>query len=230
MVLINQQVVIFDDGTEAGEATARRAAAFGAIVTLVRHVAGAQPPAWAPYHTVHLELSRSPQVDAWLDAFPAPIDHLLIGHSASPFTPEGGEVRTWPGATLQWADELARRRGPAVVQSVALFCGPVVIPAGPASATVAGEVADAYVRGLEKALRPLRVNAVWTEPVQSPLAADAPVQARQALYLSSAPHTRSQTDIGGDVAGSLLYLMNATALSGSVLRITLASPAPTEAW
>jgi hypothetical protein len=57
-----------------------------------------------------------------------------------------------------------------------------------------------------------------------------PVQARQALYLSSAPRTRSRASIGEDVAASLLCLMNATALSGSVLRISLASPAPAEAW
>ncbi len=235
MALINQHVVIFDNGTDAGEAAARLAAGLGAKVTLVRHVPGARPAAAPPapslYHTVGLDLSRPAEVDAWLAAFPAPIDHLLIGHAAGPDPLAGADVETslaGPGGAGQWAYDLVRRGKPAVVQSVALFSGPVVVPADAAS--VPGEVADGYVRWLTGALQPLRVNAVWTEPVRSPLPADSPVQARQALYLSSAPHTRSRPDIGEDVAGALLYLMNGTALSGSVLRISHALPAGPEAW
>jgi hypothetical protein len=40
MALINQQVVILDDGTDAGKASARLAAALGAKVVLVRHEPG----------------------------------------------------------------------------------------------------------------------------------------------------------------------------------------------
>jgi NAD(P)-dependent dehydrogenase (short-subunit alcohol dehydrogenase family) len=117
-------------------------------------------------------------VEAWLAAFPTSIDHLLIGHSAGSFATLRGEYSTWPGGTLQWADALARSR-PGVVQSIALFSGPVVIPAGAA----AKAVPEGYVRDLAKELSPLRVNAVWTEPVRSPLQAVSPVQTRQALYL-----------------------------------------------
>jgi NAD(P)-dependent dehydrogenase (short-subunit alcohol dehydrogenase family) len=236
MALIGQRVVIFDNDTQVGEAAARLAAALGAKVTLVKHepgaVLGVERPGPALYETVSLDLSRPAAVDAWLAAFPGPIDHLLIGHFAGPEPLSGavGENRPpWTGA-YQWAYDLARRRGPGVGQSVALFSGPVVIPAGPGGASIAAEVADGYLRGLAQALQPLRVNAVWTEPIRSPLPADAPVQARQALYLSSAPHTRSRSDIGEDVAGALLYLMNGPALSGSVLRISHAAPVPAEAW
>jgi hypothetical protein len=116
------------------------------------------------------------------------------------------------------------------VQSVALFTGPVLIPANAVGITITGEVADGYLRRLAKAMQPLRVNAAWTEPVQSLLPAEDSVQARQVLYLSSAPHTRSRSDIGEDVARALLCLINGTALSGSVLRISQALLTPVEAW
>jgi hypothetical protein len=236
MALINQQVVIFDDGTDAGEATARLTAALGAKVILVRHEPGAWPGEQvthpALYETVRLDMSRPLLVDAWLAAFPSPIDHLLIGHCPGPEPYAGGvgEACTWPGSTLAWADSLARRSRPAVEQSVALFTGPVVIPATASGTTIPGEVADGYVRGLAKALQPLRVNAAWTEPVRSPLSVDDSVQSRQAFYLSSAPLTRSRADIGEDVARALLCLINGTALSGSVLRISQTLPALAEAW
>lgn len=231
MALIHQRVVIFDNGTGAGEATARLAAAQGATVTLVRHVAGTgpaeKPPGSALYETVALDLSRPPAADAWLAASGAPIDHLLIGHSAGegPVTAAAG-----PGETGQWAYGLVRRGKPPVGQSVALFSGPRLVPAGGGGEPGPGEVEDAYVRWLVKALQPLRVNAVWTEPVRSPLAADSPVQARQALYLSAAPPTRSRAETVEEVARALVWLMNGTALSGSVLRVTNALPAPAEGW
>jgi NAD(P)-dependent dehydrogenase (short-subunit alcohol dehydrogenase family) len=222
MALIHQRVVIFDSGTEAGEATARLAAAQGANVTLVRHVAGPaeQPPGSGLYETVGLDLSRPPAVEAWLAALEGPIDHLLIGHSA------GEGPGAGPDGTWQWAYGLVRRGKPPVGQSVALFSGPRLVPADGGGEPVPGEVEDAYVRWLAKALQPLRVNAVWTQPVRSPLAADSPVQARQALYLSAAPLTRSRVEMAEDVARALVWLMNGTALSGSVLRLTNALPAP----
>jgi hypothetical protein len=236
MALIGKRVVILDNGTEVGEATARLAATLGAKVTLVRHVPGAGPGSFSPsaelYETVSLDLSRPAAVDAWLAAISDPIDHLLIGHFAGPEFLAGdasADRPPWTGA-YGWAVDLALRQGPRVVQSVSLFSGPVVISDGPGAATTAGEVADGYLRGLAAALKCLRVNAVWTDPVRSPLPADAPVQARQALYLSSAPHTRSRADIGEDVAGALLCLTNGPALSGSVLRISHVAPVPAEAW
>jgi hypothetical protein len=76
MVLINQCVVIFDDGTEVGEATARLATAFGANVTLVKHEFGTWPGGSSrgesPFETVRLDLSRLLLVEAWLAAFPPP--------------------------------------------------------------------------------------------------------------------------------------------------------------
>jgi hypothetical protein len=236
MVLINQQVVILDNGTGVGETTARMAVTLGAKATLVRHqpgaVLGEGLPGGGIYPTIALNLSRPEAVDAWLAAFPAPIDHLLIGHLATsdPLAERFEEGPAWPGGDYRWAEELALRWGPGVVQSVALFTGPVVIAARPAAASIAAQVGEGHVRGLATALRPRRVNAVWTEPVRSPLPADAPVQVRQALYLSAAPHTRSRADMREDVGGALLFLMSGMALTGSVLRISHDAPVPVEAW
>jgi hypothetical protein len=113
------------------------------------------------YETVRLDMSRPLLVDAWLAAFPAPIDHLLIGQYAGT-QPDAGGVRadsTWPGNTLPWSDSLARRSRAAVVQSVALFTGPVLIPSNAAGITIPGEVSDGYLREIAKAMQPLRINA-----------------------------------------------------------------------
>ncbi|MBD0255830.1 MAG: hypothetical protein ICV83_08935 [Cytophagales bacterium] len=232
MELNHQRILILDDRTGIGRRTAGLAAALGAEVTLVRPApapaAPGEPLPDPSYQTVALDLGRPGEVVAWLEALDAPIDHLLIGHFALPEHFEGSGTRhPWLGAAWQWAYDVARRGRPPLRQSVAVFSGPVLVPAGQAVEAVPAEVEAASVGWLARALKPLRVNAAWTEPIRSPLPADPSAGERQALYLSSAPHTRSRFDLEEDVAEALLYLLGRPALSGSVLRIGNA-PRPVE--
>ncbi len=224
MELNNQSILIFDNRTEVGERIAHLAAALGGRVTLVKHFPDGSAPAQSSpdpsYQTVGFEMGRQGEVAAWLEALEAPPDHLLIGHFTRPDAAAGETMgHPWGGGAYQWAYDFARRHRMQVQHSITLFSGPVVVPAGQAFESIPAEVEDSWLRWLIRALKPVRVNAVWTEPVWSPLPAHPSVQDRQALNLVPAPHTRSRFAVREEVAQALLYLLRAPALSGSVLRI-----------
>jgi NAD(P)-dependent dehydrogenase (short-subunit alcohol dehydrogenase family) len=224
MELSNQSILIMNDRAEVGERIAHLAAALGARVTLVTPFPAGSAPAPAlpgpSYRTVRLETGRPGALAAWLEGLEAPPDHLLIGHVARPDA-AAGEKTGPPGGegAYQWAYDFARRHHLHAGHSITLFSGPALVPAGGAFDATPAEVEDGCVRWLARALKPVRVNAVWAEPVRSPLPADPSVLDRQALNLFPPPHTRSRHAVAEDVAHALLHLLRTPALSGSVLRI-----------
>ncbi len=230
MEIINQRILILDNDTGLGETLAQRIALLGAKVVRFTHRAIAPATDHGLIRTSQLDSFRRTELENHVRELAEPIDHLLIGQLFPAAAPAGEYPESdhpWLGGPYGWAYDFCRRRTLPRVQSVAFFPGPVVIPAGQEAAAAPREVEAGYVRWLDGALRPVRVNAVRTEPVPSPLPALPDVQARQALYMSSAPTTRSRQSVQEDVAEALLFLIRSPHLSGSVLNI---NPTATFDW
>jgi NAD(P)-dependent dehydrogenase (short-subunit alcohol dehydrogenase family) len=227
MSLANQRVVIIGGSSGMGLATARAAAAAGAVVTIASSNKGRLDAALAGLPgTCDAEVidTRDEASVAGLFDRIGSLDHLVYT-AGDAFTPrpladlplsearQGFEVRLWGEITaVKYAAPRIRPGG-----SVSLTTGTVSARPAPGAALAAGE---GLTRGLAVELAPIRVNAVRAGAFRTPLWDRLPEPQREAVFASLAGRTLTKT-VGdaGQIAAAHLYLMENDYVTGTVLTV-----------
>jgi NAD(P)-dependent dehydrogenase (short-subunit alcohol dehydrogenase family) len=232
MSLANQRVVIIGGSSGMGLATARAAAAAGAVVTIASSNKGRLDAALAGLpgtcDAVVVDTRDEASVADLFDRIGS-LDHLVYT-AGDAFTPrpladlslsearQGFEVRLWGEITaVKYAAPRIRPGG-----SVSLTTGTVSARPAPGAALAAAGAAagEGLTRGLAVELAPIRVNAVRAGAFRTPLWDRLPEQQREAVLTSLAGRTLTKT-VGdpGQIAAAHLYLMENDYVTGTVLTV-----------
>ena len=232
MSLANQRVVIIGGSSGMGLATARAAAAAGAVVTIASSNKGRLDAALAELPgTCDAEVIDTRDEASVADLFDriGSLDHLVYT-AGDAFTPrpladlplsearQGFEVRLWGEITaVKYAAPRIRPGG-----SVSLTTGTVSARPAPGAALAAASAAagEGLTRGLAVELAPIRVNAVRAGAFRTPLWDRLPEPKREAAFASLAGRTLTKT-VGdpGQIATAHLYLMENDYVTGTVLTV-----------
>jgi NAD(P)-dependent dehydrogenase (short-subunit alcohol dehydrogenase family) len=232
MSLASQRVVIIGGSSGMGLATARAAAAAGAVVTIASSNKGRLDAALAGLPgTCDAEVidTRDEASVAGLFDRIGSLDHLVYT-AGDAFTPrpladlslsearQGFEVRLWGEITaVKYAAPRIRPGG-----SVSLTTGTVSARPVPGAALAAASAAagEGLTRGLAVELAPIRVNAVRAGAFRTPLWDRLPEPQREAVFASLAGRTLTKT-VGdpGQIAAAHLYLMENDYVTGTVLTV-----------
>ena len=232
MSLANQRVVIIGGSSGMGLATARAAAAAGAVVTIASSNKGRLDTALAELpgtcDAEVLDIRDEASVAGLFDRIES-LDHLVYT-AGDAFTPrpladlslsearQGFEVRLWGEITaVKHAAPRIRPGG-----SVSLTTGTVSARPAPGAALAAPSAAavEGLARGLAVELAPIRVNAVRAGAFRTPLWDRLPEPQREAVFASLAGRTLTKT-VGdpGQIAAAHLYLMENDYVTGTVLTV-----------
>ena len=232
MSLTNQRVVIIGGSSGMGLATARAAAAAGAVVTIASSNKGRLDAALAELPgTCDAEVIDTRDEAAVADLFDriGSLDHLVYT-AGDAFAPrpladlplsearQGFEVRLWGEITaVKYAAPRIRPGG-----SVSLTTGTISARPAPGAALAAASAAagEGLTRGLAVELAPIRVNAVRAGAFRTPLWDRLPEPQREAALASLAGRTLTKT-VGdpGQIAAAHLYLMENDYVTGTVLTV-----------
>lgn len=232
MSLSEQRVVVIGGSSGMGLATARAAALDGAAVIVASSsrervdAALADLPAGCSGVTVDV---RDESAVAALFTRVGDVDHVVFT-AGDAFTPRplaevsladahaGFDVRFWGAVTVaKYAAPRIRPGG-----SITLTTGTVgqrPVPGAALAAAGAG-AAEGLVRGLAAELAPVRVNAVRSGAVRTPMWDGIPEPQRDALFARLAQRTLLGT-VGEaqDIAEAHLYLMQNRYVTGTVLTV-----------
>lgn len=232
MALSRQRIVIIGGSSGMGLATARAAAAAGAAVTIASSnqerlkAALTDLPDTCDGHVVD---TRDEASVAALFEHVGELDHLVYtaGDAVRPqpladvsldAARQLLEVRFWGTVTaVKHATPRVRPGG-----SIVLSSGTVAIRPAPGTALAAGAASatEGLTRGLAAELAPIRVNAVRSGAIRTPLWDPVPEPQRTALFAALADRTLTKS-IGEaeQIAAAHLYLMENPFVTGTVLTV-----------
>lgn len=176
--------------------------------------------------TAHLNMLTPSEVKAFFTAYDQTIDHLVI---SNPTPKEGAFLELEIEEARQLFEEkfwglyhIAKYAEPHVSErgSLTFFSGVNVISAKRAPLAAVNAAVNALVTSLAIEFAPRRVNAISPGIIDTPLRAYWPLEARQAVYAfteQAAPLGKVGT--AEEVAQGVLYLLNNSYVSGTVLDI-----------
>ena len=232
MALTDQRIVIVGGSSGMGLATARAAAAAGAVVTIASSDQGRLDTALAglPGGCDGAVVDTRSEADlAALFARAGDLDHLVYtaGDALRPRALKDlpldearqlFEVRFWGAvAAVKHAAPRIRPGG-----SIVLTSGTIGVRPAPAAALAASGAAaiEGLTRGLAVELAPVRVNAIRPGVIRTPMWDGMPEPQRERLFTALGQRTLTQTIGDADqIAASHLYLMENRFVTGTVLTV-----------
>lgn len=233
MALTGQRIVIIGGSSGMGLATAHAAAAVGAVVTIASSDKKRVDAALAGLPEEHCDGAvldiRDEAAVASLFAGIGELDHVVFtaGDRADRRTlselpldeaRRTFDVRFWGAvAVAKHAAPRIRPGGSIVLTSGTISVRPVL---GAALASAGACATEGLTRGLAVDLAPIRVNAVRSGAIRTPLWDAIPEPQREAVFASFAKRALTQT-IGEpeQIAAAHLYLMENQFVTGTVLTV-----------
>jgi NAD(P)-dependent dehydrogenase (short-subunit alcohol dehydrogenase family) len=232
MTLINQRVVIIGGSSGMGLATAHAAAAAGAAVTIASSDKSRLDNALAGLPDSCRGAAADTRSEADIAALFAQVgelDHLVytagdavnqrpINDLSLDDARQLFEVRFW--GTIAAVKHAAPRIRPG--GSIVLTSGTIGVRPMPGAALAAGSVGatEGLTRGLAVELAPIRVNAVRSGAIRTPMWDRIPEPQREAMFTALAERTLTKTIGEADqIAATHLYLMENSFVTGTVLTV-----------
>jgi NAD(P)-dependent dehydrogenase (short-subunit alcohol dehydrogenase family) len=230
--IVDQRIVIIGGSSGMGLATARAAAAAGAVVTIASGNKARLEAALAGLPDscdgAVVEVRSEADVAALFDRV-GELDHLVYT-AADPQTPrplrdvsldearQVSDVRFWGAvAAIKHAVPRIRPGGSIVLTSGTVGVRPVP---GAALAASGAAAVEGLTRGLAVELAPIRVNAVRPGAIRTPMWDPIPEPQREALFTTLAGRTLTKTVGEPDqIAAAHLYLMENRFVTGTVLTV-----------